>query len=459
MHAHVAEIIASQFANVAENQPELLARHCTEASLIEKAANLWGKAGRRSLDRSAFVEAVEQLARALDQIGTLPATAALRREQISLQVVLINALMQVKGYAAPETKAAVERARLLIEQAEAVGEPPEDPLLLYSVLYGFWVANSVAFNGDTIRELAAQFLTLAEKQGTTVPLMIGHRLKGATAMWTGNFAEGRAHLGRAIALYDPVEHRVLATRFGQDIRGAILFWRSPGLWMFGYPDAALADAHQALKDARAIRHAATLMFALAAGSFTHILSGNYAIAKMQSDEVIELADEKGTLAWKGWGMMSEGCVSAFSNETSDAIQTMSAGISMWRSTGGTILLPIYLSNLATAYAVLGKYEDAVRTIGEAAHAVQTTKETWCEAEVDRTAGEIALKSPEPDAAKAEAYFERALAVAQKRQAKSWELRAAMSMARLWREQGKRQQAHALLAPVYGGSQKASTRSI
>ena len=449
LHAHVAEIIASQFADVAENQPELLARHCTEASLIEKAANLWGKAGRRSLDRSAFVEAVEQLARALDQIGTLPATAALRREQISLQVVLINALMQVKGYAAPETKAAVERARLLIEQAEAVGEPPEDPLLLYSVLYGFWVANSVAFNGDTIRELAAQFLTLAEKQGTTVPLMIGHRLKGATAMWTGNFAEGRAHLGRAIALYDPVEHRVLATRFGQDIRGAILFWRSPGLWMFGYPDAALADAHQALKDARAIGHAATLMFALAAGSFTHILSGNYAIAKMQSDEVIELADEKGTLAWKGWGMMSEGCVSAFSNETSDAIQTMSAGISMWRSTGGTILLPIYLSNLATAYAVLGKYEDAVRTIGEAAHAVQTTKETWCEAEVDRTAGEIALKSPEPDAAKAEAYFERALAVAQKRQAKSWELRAAMSMARLWREQGKRQQAHALLAPVYG----------
>ena len=449
LHAHVAEIIASQFADVAENQPELLARHCTEASLIEKAANLWGKAGRRSLDRSAFVEAVEQLARALDQIGTLPATAALRREQISLQVVLINALMQVKGYAAPETKAAVERARLLIEQAEAVGEPPEDPLLLYSVLYGFWVANSVAFNGDTIRELAAQFLTLAEKQGTTVPLMIGHRLKGATAMWTGNFAEGRAHLGRAIALYDPVEHRVLATRFGQDIRGAILFWRSPGLWMFGYPDAALADAHQALKDARAIGHAATLMFALAAGSFTHILSGNYAIAKMQSDEVIELADEKGTLAWKGWGKMSEGCVSAFSNETSDAIQTMSAGISMWRSTGGTILLPIYLSNLATAYAVLGKYEDAVRTIGEAAHAVQTTKETWCEAEVDRTAGEIALKSPEPDAAKAEAYFERALAVAQKRQAKSWELRAAMSMARLWREQGKRQQAHALLAPVYG----------
>ena len=170
--------LKSQFAEIAENQPELLARHCTEAGLIEKAASLWGKAGQRSLERSALVEAVEQLTRALDQIATLPATPALRREQIKLQVALITPLIHVKGYAAPETKAAAERARLLIEQAEALGEPPEDPLLLFSVLYGFWVANYVAFNGDVMRELAAQFLALAEKQGATVPLMIGHRLMG-----------------------------------------------------------------------------------------------------------------------------------------------------------------------------------------------------------------------------------------------------------------------------------------
>ena len=138
----------ARFADIAENQPELLARHCTEAGLIEKAAGLWGKAGQRSLARSALVEAVEQLTRALAQIATLPGTPALRREQIKLQVALITPLMHVKGYAAPETKAAAERARLLIEQAEALGEPPEDPLLLFSVLYGFWVANYVAFNGD-----------------------------------------------------------------------------------------------------------------------------------------------------------------------------------------------------------------------------------------------------------------------------------------------------------------------
>ena len=178
LHARIAETLETHFPDIAESQPELLARHCTEASLIEKAASLWGKAGQRSLERSALVEAVAQLTSALGQIATLPTTPALRRQQIKLQVALINTLMHVKGYAAQETKVAAERARLLIEQAEALGEPPEDPLLLFSVLYSFWVANNVAFNGDVLRELAGQFLALAEKKGATVPLMIGHRLMG-----------------------------------------------------------------------------------------------------------------------------------------------------------------------------------------------------------------------------------------------------------------------------------------
>ena len=282
LHARIAETLESQFAEIAESQPELLARHCTEAGLIEKAAGLWGKAGQRSLERSALVEAVEQLTRALDQIATLPATPALRREQIKLQVALITPLIHVKGYAAPETKAAAERARLLIEQAEALGEPPEDPLLLFSVLYGFWVANYVAFNGDVVRELAAQFLALAEKQGATVPLMIGHRLMGISLLYTGDIAEGRAHFDQAIALYDPAEHRPLATRFGQDIGVAVLSYRSLALWLLGYPEAALADADHALKDAREIGQAATLMYALAITSLTHIYCGNYAAANAQA---------------------------------------------------------------------------------------------------------------------------------------------------------------------------------
>ena len=304
LHARIAETLESQFAEIAESQPELLARHCTEAGLIEKAAGLWGKAGQRSLERSALVEAAEQLTRALDQIAALPATPALRREQIKLQVALITPLIHVKGYAAPETKAAAEQARLLIEQAEALGEPPEDPLLLFSVLYGFWVANYVAFNGDVLRELAAQFLALAEKQRATVPLMIGHRLMGISLLFTGDIAEGRAHFDQAIALYDPAEHRPLATRFGQDVRVAILSYRSLALWLLGYPEAALADADDALKDAREIGQAATLMYALTI-RLTHILCGNYAAANAQADELVALADEKGALFWKAFGMMNK----------------------------------------------------------------------------------------------------------------------------------------------------------
>ena len=178
LHARIAETLESQFAEIAESQPELLARHCTEAGLIEKAAGLWGKAGQRSLARSALIEAATQLTRALDQIATLPATPALRREQIKVQVALITPLMHTKGHAAPETRASLDQARSLIERAEALGEPPEDPLVLFSVLYGFWVASYIAFNGDVMRELATQFLALAEKQSATVPLMIGHRLMG-----------------------------------------------------------------------------------------------------------------------------------------------------------------------------------------------------------------------------------------------------------------------------------------
>jgi class 3 adenylate cyclase len=166
LHARIVETVEGQFSDIAASEPELLAHHCTEAGLIEKAALLWGKAGQRSVERSALVEAVAQLTRALDQITTLPSTPALRREEIKLQVALITPLLYVKGYAAPEVKEAAERAHLLIEQAKAMGELLEDPLLLFSTLYFLWVPNLVAFKGDVIRELAAQFL--ARRTGTTM---------------------------------------------------------------------------------------------------------------------------------------------------------------------------------------------------------------------------------------------------------------------------------------------------
>jgi predicted ATPase len=449
LHARIAETLESQFAEIAERQPELLARHCTEAGLFEKAAGLWGKAGQRSLERSALVEATEQLRRALDQIAALPATSALRCEQINLQVALITPLLQVKGYAAPETKAAAERARLLIEQAEALGEPPEDPLLLFSVLYGFWTSNYAASNGDVFPELAAQFLALAEKQGATAPLMIGHRLMGISSVHTGDIAEGRAQYDRAIALYVPAEHRPLATRFGQDVRVSTLSFRSLALWVLGYPEAAFADSEQAFSDAREIGQAASLMYALCVAGLTHIFCGSYAAANAISDELVALADEKGAVFIKAWGMLFQGSLLALTGKASNAIQMISSGLTALQSTGATLFMPLHLSYLASAYAELGQFDNARRCIGEAMTAVETTKEKLWEAEIQRIAGEIALMSRERDAAKVEAHFERALAVARAQQAKSWELRAAMSMARLWRDQGKPQQARDLLAPVYG----------
>ena len=450
LHARIAETLETQFADVAENQPELLARHCTEAGLIDKAANLWGKAGLRSLERSALVEAAEQLTRALDQIATLPSTTALRREQIKLQVGLVNALMHTKGYAAPEPKAAAERARLLIKQAEALGEPPDDPLLLFWVLYSFWVANLVAFNGGVIRELSAEFLALAEKQTATVPRMIGNRLRGMSLFFTGDLQEGRTHLDRATALYVPVEHRQLAMRFGQDTRVAVLSFRSLALWVLGYPEAATTDADHAVNDAREISHAATLMYALAHTTMlARIPCGSYLDAKAQLNELAVLAEEKGASFWKALGTLNYGCLLVLMGNSSEAITILVPALTAYGSTGATIWKPQMLSYLARAHADLGQFDDAWRCIGEAMTAVQTTKESWFEAELNRMAGEIALLSPEPDAAKAEEYFERALSLARAQQAKSWELRAAMSMARLWRDQGKPQQARELLAPVYG----------
>jgi predicted ATPase len=449
LHARIAETLESQFADIAESQPELLARHCTEAGLVDKAASFWGKAGQRSLARSALLEAVEQLTRAIGQITSLPATPALRREEIKLQIALVNALMYVKGFAASQTKVAAEKARLLIEQAEAIGEPPEDPLLLFSVLNSFWSANAVAFNGDATLELAAQILTLAEKQRATAPLMIGHRLVGTSLFWTGNAAQGRVHLDRAIALYDAAEHRALSVRFGTDVRVAALSLRSMSLQALGYPEAALVDSDLALKNAREIGQATTLLFALCFAPLINIYCGNYATAATELHEAVALADDKGIQFLKAIGMSNRGVVLALTGKASDAVEVLISGITAMRSMGSTFLRSLHLSSLAMAYVELNNYEDAWRCISEAMIAVETNKERWCEADIHRIAGQIALRSSEPDAAKAEAHFARALAVARQQQAKSWELRAALSMARLWRDQGKLVEARELLAPLYG----------
>jgi predicted ATPase len=218
--------------------------------------------------------------------------------------------------------------------------------------------------------------------------------------------------------------------------------------LLGYPEAALRDTDDALKNAREMGQAATLMYALAHAAIPYTLCGNRAAAAAHAQELVALAEEKGAPFWKAFAMMNQGSVLALAGKASDATEMLISGIAAWRTTGATIWLPLYLPHLARAHAELGQFEEAWRCIGEAMTAAETTKEKCCEAEIHRTAGEIALMSPAPDVAKAQAHFERAIAIARAQKAKSWELHAATSLARLWRDQGKRDKAGALLAPVY-----------
>jgi predicted ATPase len=279
----------------------------------------------------------------------------------------------------------------------------------------------IAFNGDVMRELAAQFLTLAEKQGATVPLMIGHRLVGSSLLCAGDMVEGRRHFDHAFALYDPADHSSLATRFGQDHGVTTLGFRSWALWLLGYPKAAQTDADRAIKDAREIGQAATLMFALTCVVWSYILCGNYAAINSLLDELVLLADEKSAAWWKSSGMLMRGWFFSLTGKGAEAVETITWGLTTERSIGATAFIPARSSDLARAYADLGRFDDAWRSIDEAMTAMEATKERWWEAEISRVAGEVALKSPERDGAKAETYFEHALAIA-RQQAKSWELR-------------------------------------
>ena len=326
LHASIAETLENQFTEIAQSQPELLAHHFTQAGMTEAAIEWWRTAGQRSLARSALLEGVEQLKRALAQIATLPATPDLRGEEIKLHVAFANALAL-----------------------------------------------------------------------------------------TGDFVDGKEHYDRALAIYDPAEHRPLTTRSGRDVGVALLASRSGCMWLLGYPAASRNDTELALKNARETGHATTLCMRCSQAGLTTSFCGNYAAASAQVDELIALADERGAPYWKAIGTAARGWFFALTGKAADAVRAITSGITSLRSTGATLYEPQRLQYLAMAYAELGQLDDAWRCIDDAIETIERSKEKWGEAEVHRIAGEIALKSPEPDAAKAEAYFDRALAVARRQQ--------------------------------------------
>jgi predicted ATPase len=266
-------------------------------------------------------------------------------------------------------------------------------------------------------------------------------------MYAGDIAQGRTHSDQAIALYDASEDRPLATRFGVDNRVSALSYRAQAVWILGYPDLARSDVDSAITDAREIDQSPSLLYALVNVSLPLLFTGDYATATKLLAEVAELADAMGSLFWKTYGMLNLACLLALTGNAAEAVATFIAGLAAWRSLGATLNEPLYLGCLAKAHAELDQSDDAWRCVGEAMTVINSTEQRMWEAEVNRLAGEVALRSREPD--KAGQYFERALEVARRQKAKSCELRAAMSMARLLRDQGKPQRAHELLAPVYG----------
>jgi class 3 adenylate cyclase/predicted ATPase len=265
---------------------------------------------------------------------------------------------------------------------------------------------------------------------------------------SGDPMGGKEHYDRALAIYDPAEHGPLTKRSGRDVGVALLAARSSCLWLLGYPETSRNDGERAVENARERGQATTLMYALHAAGYNYILCGNYAPANAQVQELIALAHEKAAPYWKATGTALQGLLFALTGKASDAVRAITSGITS-QSNETPIGQPHFLLHLAIAHAELGQPDDARRCIDDAIERIERSKEKWGEAEVHRIAGEIALKSPQQDVAKAEKHFERALAVSRTQQTKSWELRAAMSMARLWRDQGKRHEARELLAPVYG----------
>jgi DNA-binding winged helix-turn-helix (wHTH) protein/class 3 adenylate cyclase/TolB-like protein/predicted ATPase len=446
IHGRIVEALERGFADFSERKPEVLARHCAEAGFYEKAARFWYKAGQRSLARSALREAEAQLMRTLSHLDKLPSDANVRRLQIETHVAFANAVMQIDGFAATRTKAALEQASALIEHAAAMGERVEDPLAPYSVLYGFWIVNFVAFNGDAAHALATQVLKMAQKQKADAPLMIGHRLLGNSCLLRGELSTGRRHLDFAHDHYDFDQHRQLASQFGQDIMVGTLSWRSLTLWLLGHADAARADIERAQSFSRDIAHTVSLIVALTVTTMTRIQCGDLAVAKSQIDTAVALATETGAQLWIAVGLMLQRSF-ALTGDATRAVSSFDALLPAYRATGATVVLPFFLMDLAQAHAELGEVDEAVKRLGAARAAAEETGERWCDPEIQRIAGDLAPKEKKSGESCAERCYEKAIEKAHRQGARSWQLRASISLATLLIDQGRRLAARDLLGPL------------
>jgi predicted ATPase len=378
----------------------------------------------------------------VELVETLPETRESAERELLLQFKLGQALTVTEGYAAPEVERAIVRARDLCEQ---VGEAPQ----LFRALVGLFGIHLLRAEHDTTRELAEQLLQLAGTTREPAHLMVAHLTMGITSLFRGEFSQAREHLEEVIRRYDPQEHRTHEYLYASMDPGvSALAYLSWTLWRLGYPDQALTRSREALALARELSHPFSEAFALFTASDAHRLRGESQAALEVGEALIALSSEHGFPFWGAAGRLERAMALVDLGQVQDGITGIRAVLEPLRTTGAVLTFPGRLAALAVAYGRVGQAEEGLALIAEAEEFDEKTGDRSSEAEVHRIRGELLLARTPSDPAGAEASFREALDVARRQSAKSFELRAATSLARLWQQQARREEARDLLAPIY-----------
>jgi class 3 adenylate cyclase/predicted ATPase len=444
LHARIARVLEERFPEIAEQRPELLAHHYTEAGLIEQAVLHWAKAGRQSAARSAMVEAEGQLRRALQLLSDLPNSRERRRREFELQVNLAMALMESKGQVHPEVTEVLGHARSLIAETEAIGT-----ILHFSVLYGLWVAQYLGGERTAALKQANEFLSLAESQTQSGLMLVGHRLVGSSLIFTGNYPAAFSHLDRAVALYRPGQHQELAFRFGADMGITAMCSRALALWHRGYFDQARKAADEGLRQARQSTHRHTLAYALVYVGLM-MVSGRWAAgAEDVAKELTALTREQGFPLLLGYGLLLQGGAMTLRGEGNAAAERFHEGAAAMKATGVSRSEPMALCYLAEALALNGATAQGLQVIGAALAEGEVSGTHWVDAELHRLRGDLLGRLPTGDRIEIETCFRTSLSVAREQGSRGFELRAAVSLAGLLSSQGRRDEARDLLLPVHG----------
>ena len=457
LHGRIAEVLRAQFSEIAVAQPELLAHHFTEAGFIEEAIGYLQQAGEQAVQRSANVEAISHLTTALEHLKTLPATSERTHRELLLQVSLGPAWIAVKGYGASEVGETYTRAHQLCQQ---LGDPPQ----LIPVLVGLWMFHLLRVELHTARELAEKLHRLAQHTGDPVALRSAHYALGNTLCLLGEFSPARVHAEQAMSLYDPQTHSALAYLYGEDPRvGCLVPW-AWCLWYLGYPEQANKRMQEAVAMARELSHPLSLAFAFFAAAMLHQLRRERHLAQERTEASMAISSEQGFPVYLALGTILRGWAQAEQGQANEGIAQMRQGLVAYRNTETRWLEPYVLAILAEAHGNAGQVHEGLQVLTEALDVIHATRERAWEAELYRIKGELLLKSRGQDRessvqqnekarvaspeSEAEACFREAMEIARCQEAKSWDLRAAMSLSRLWRSQGKEAEARQLLAEAY-----------